>query len=89
MIILFGMRTINRAMCVVLDSIVCGRCNNHVQRTILRSQDWFTLFFIPVFPLSKKCYYQVCPVCGALYEITKEQAEDFIARYPETAQQQN
>ena len=32
---------------------------------------WFTLFFIPVIPYSK-AYVRVCPICGELDKLTKE-----------------
>ena len=38
----------------------------------------FTLFFIPLFPVSTK-WVGVCTFCGLSLELTKEQAEQVLA----------
>jgi len=48
----------------------CGRCNNHTARQIIKLTMWFTLFFIPIIPYSKR-YLLVCPICGQAQELTK------------------
>lgn len=48
----------------------CGYCNNISNWQLCIMRTWFTLFFIPVIPYSKK-YGIVCPNCGAYIEISK------------------
>ena len=55
----------------VVGAAVCGRCNNNVQRGLLKVTTWFTLFFIPVIPY-RTMYLLICPICGQPEELTKE-----------------
>ena len=70
MIILFGSRT------VVSDDGSAGRrmeCPSCHRITILRckrQRDWFTVFFLPVFPICSAKRYGQCSVCGAQFSIT-------------------
>ncbi|MEE3487413.1 MAG: zinc-ribbon domain-containing protein [Bulleidia sp.] len=52
----------------------CGRCRYEGPWKILKIQNWFSLFFIPLFPVSTR-YIEQCPRCGGFNELTKEQAE--------------
>ncbi len=49
----------------------CGRCNNTVEFSYVRLRKYFTLFFIPLIPISTK-YLLVCPICSANMELTKD-----------------
>lgn len=68
----FGKQTIKSYGIISLDT--CGRCNNNVQKEILKITTWFTLFFIPVIPYSRK-YCLSCPICKAAQTISKQ---DFL-----------
>jgi len=50
----------------------CQRCNNEEEWSIMSYSEWFTLFFIPVIPYSKK-YFITCPICNVALELTREQ----------------
>jgi hypothetical protein len=41
---------------------------------VFQLRTWFTLFFIPLFPVSVK-YATACPMCGVATQIDKAQAE--------------
>jgi hypothetical protein len=70
MIILFGFRT--RLKTVVMLMLACR--NGHVAaHRLVKRVRWFTLFFIPVIPLSTK-YLTVCSQCGTAVNWNKEDA---------------
>ena len=68
MIIIFG--TKSRAIRENKGIFVCPECQNLKQYITKSAQTWFTLFFIPVFPVgSKKHKHVECQGCkGAYYE---------------------
>ncbi|WP_304078769.1 zinc-ribbon domain-containing protein [Leptotrichia wadei] len=35
-------------------------------------RDWFTLFWIPVFPISGRKEYLECPICRQVYDVPKD-----------------
>ncbi|GAA4068533.1 MULTISPECIES: zinc-ribbon domain-containing protein [Streptomyces] len=59
-------------------TLVCGRCGNPAAHAIRKSVTKFTLFFVPLFPISTKFRTQ-CTFCGLEQGITKEQAEGLLA----------
>lgn len=63
------------------DNAVCVRCHNQVDRTLVRSTQWFCLFFIPVIPYGK-AYYLECPICNRADMISKQEFEEYMRRYP-------
>lgn len=70
--IIFGSRTYLYALAML--TLVCGRCGNPAAHSLKKRVTKFTLFFVPLFPLSTK-YLTQCTFCGAAQQITKEQAE--------------
>ena len=56
----------------------CQHCHNEVTYEISSVWRWFTIFWIPLFPISRKKYFLACPICGYGYDITKEQAESVL-----------
>jgi hypothetical protein len=69
MLLIFGMR--NRVgrhgPCVAAS---CPRCHNEVVLGYLVVTRWFTLFFIPLIPLSRRRLL-VCPICTWQREVSK------------------
>jgi len=49
----------------------CFRCNNEVRRILLVDKEYFTLFFIPIFPYSTN-YFLVCPICGDAENLSRQ-----------------
>lgn len=78
MVILWGFNTFKKDM-LETGPYTCNYCNNATLFKIVRVRKWFTLFFIPIIPLSSK-YYHVCPICNQGVLMAKEQAKDAIAR---------
>ncbi|WP_280241612.1 zinc-ribbon domain-containing protein [Nocardia abscessus] len=58
---------------------VCGRCGNPAAHALRKLVTKFTLFFIPLIPLSTKHYLE-CTWCGASAPIAAPQIPDLLAR---------
>ncbi|MEV2210529.1 zinc-ribbon domain-containing protein [Streptomyces sp. NPDC050997] len=59
-------------------TLVCGQCGNPSAHTLRKRVTKFSLFFVPLFPISTKHTTQ-CTFCGAEQKVTKEQAEQLLA----------
>lgn len=46
----------------MVTKLNCTHCNNDEYWHLLKSTNWFTLFFIPVIPYSSEKFL-ICPVC--------------------------
>jgi hypothetical protein len=53
---------------------LCGHCQNPSAHALRRAVTKFTLFFIPLFPISSK-YFTVCTFCGMTNKLTKDEAK--------------
>ena len=54
--------------------IECSRCNNSTYWKLIRIQEWFELFFIPVFPYKSK-HWLLCPICSTGLELDDEKLD--------------
>jgi hypothetical protein len=68
-------------------TLLCGRCGNPAAHTLRKRVMKFTLFFIPLFPISSK-YSTQCTFCGAQTSMQKDQAEQLQAQVASQAQPQ-
>jgi hypothetical protein len=75
--IIFGTRGYLYQLAIL--TLVCGRCGNPSAHTLRKRVTKFTLFFVPLFPISSK-YATPCTFCGAEQKATKEQAEQLQAQ---------
>ncbi len=64
----------------------CSRCGQQAYHTGVRTTRWFTLFFVPVIPFSKKTTAR-CNVCGFQQQIDNKDADRVFAQAPVPAQQ--
>lgn len=73
--IVFGFGKVTKKVVGLVFERACQYCNStHLwQLCIIRT--WFTLFFIPIIPYSKR-YCVVCPNCGSFVELTEAQFEE-------------
>ncbi|GAA0721199.1 hypothetical protein GCM10008905_11380 [Clostridium malenominatum] len=55
----------------------CNNCNNTSNWRLVRVSTWFTLFFIPIIPYSRK-FALTCPVCGSYIEVPKEEFKSLL-----------
>ena len=70
MIIIFGTKNKIKNLGMV-GSYECSRCHNISDLQFMSSQQWFTLFWIPIFPISKKQEFMQCPICHQTYQAPK------------------
>ena len=57
---------------------VCEHCQKPSERVLIKVVDWFTLFFIPIFPYLTR-YALVCPLCDEAREVSRDEAGELIA----------
>ncbi|MCP3821718.1 zinc ribbon domain-containing protein [Streptomyces sp. A3M-1-3] len=77
MIVLFGTKTYLHQLAIL--TLVCGSCGNPAAHTLRKRVTKFTLFFVPLFPVSTK-YRTQCTFCGLEQQVTQEQAEQLVAQ---------
>jgi tetratricopeptide (TPR) repeat protein len=85
-ILFFGTRNIISADAAAAVEGPCPRCGQ-VSRIIGRSyRTWFTLFFLPVFPMSASRRFSECTLCHAQFPVPLEELRRGLAA---SEQQQN
>jgi len=75
--IIWGFR--QRVLQLAMVTFLCGQCSNPSAHALRKAVNKFTLFFIPLFPISTK-YFTQCTFCGCTNRITKEQADQVLAQ---------
>lgn len=70
--IIWGFRTSVLQLAVLLG--ICQTCGQQCAQTYRRRTRKFTLFFIPLFSVSKR-YYRQCAACGANVEVASQEAD--------------
>jgi hypothetical protein len=73
--IIFGFRSFVKQLAMLM--LVCGSCHNPAAHRVLLVTRMFTLFFIPLFPVSRR-RQMTCTFCGAGTRLTKAQAEQLM-----------
>lgn len=82
--IIFGTRGYLYTLAMI--TLVCGRCGNPAAHSLKKRVSKFTLFFVPLFPISTK-YVTQCTFCGAAQQLSKEQADQLQVQPGPQAQQ--
>ena len=77
MFILFGLRSMVRTL--AMATFLCRTTNQAAAHRLSKITRWFTLFFIPVFPVSRR-YVLTCAACGESYKVTTEKADEIVAQ---------
>ncbi|MDR1003300.1 MAG: zinc ribbon domain-containing protein [Oscillospiraceae bacterium] len=77
MFIIWGSRIMRKALAQV-GYFTCPNCHNASAHALVRMRTWFTLFFIPIFPIFSR-YYVVCPVCGASVQVDRKERDRILA----------
>jgi hypothetical protein len=75
-VIIFGVRGYARMLAIV--TLVCRRCGNPAAQRIVQHIRKFTLFFIPLFPVSSS-RSMTCTFCGQSTRLSKDDAERLVA----------
>ena len=71
--IIFGLKTYTRLLATL--SLVCPHCRQQAAHRLFEVVNKFTLFFIPLFPVSKSRRMD-CTYCGYASKLSKEQADE-------------
>jgi predicted Zn-dependent protease len=79
-IILFGSRNIVSSDSAPPVQTVCPNCGQHSTIVGKHYRTWFTLFFIPIFPMSGAHPLTQCTTCGAQFGLTLDDLRRGIAR---------
>ncbi len=74
--IIFGTRSYLYQLAMV--TLLCGRCGNTVAHVLRKRVTKFTLFFVPLFPISTK-YTAQCTFCGFEQQGTEQQTNQLLA----------
>jgi tetratricopeptide (TPR) repeat protein len=85
-IILFGSRAIVSGDAGPPVRTVCPRCAHEADLVAKSYRQWFTLFFLPVFPISGRTRFTECSNCRARFQVAPEELR---ARLVAGEQQQN
>jgi tetratricopeptide (TPR) repeat protein len=72
-IIFFGWRTITRERPESPVETICPACRQHASILPMQAREWFTLFFIPVFPISSAKPFVKCGSCQTCFDVDIEQ----------------
>ncbi|MEW2621550.1 zinc-ribbon domain-containing protein [Streptomyces sp. NPDC048106] len=75
--IIFGTRGYLHQLAII--TLLCGHCGNPSAHALRKRVVKFTLFFVPLFPISVK-YMTQCTFCGAQQKVTAEQAGQLQAQ---------
>ncbi|MEU7551860.1 zinc-ribbon domain-containing protein [Streptomyces sp. NPDC044571] len=75
--IIFGTKVYLYQLAIL--TLTCRHCGNPAAHTITKHVTKFTLFFVPLFPISTK-YATQCTFCGMEQEVPKEWAEQSQAQ---------
>lgn len=67
--------TNRRVQQLMTVSMNCRNCQRGTIHTLPRAQKKFSLYFVPLFPLSTQHYLQ-CNLCGATSEVSKERVSE-------------
>ncbi|MBQ7359050.1 MAG: zinc ribbon domain-containing protein [Lachnospiraceae bacterium] len=86
MLIIWGSRSMDKTLGETQRSYQCQHCNNVNRYRVFRRRNWFTLFWIPIFPFSSK-YYITCPICNFGSKLKKQDALDQLQVATEMQQQ--
>lgn len=70
--IIYGYRTRNNVMGQTQH--VCKKCGQNTPHAVVRTKMYMTLFFVPLFPISKKTTAR-CGSCGFQEKMDNKQAD--------------
>lgn len=82
MLIIWGSRSMDKTLGETERSYECQNCHNVSHYRIFSRKEWFTLFWIPIFPFSST-HYISCPVCNFGKKIKKQEALEQLATQPQ------
>ena len=79
MLLIFGIRVYSDMLATV--AYVCENCGQHAAHHLARRTRKVTLFFLPLFPVSKK-YFDTCSYCGRVLRVPRARVETALRQQP-------
>jgi hypothetical protein len=73
--IIFGFRSYAKLLAML--TFVCANCRNPAAHRVVQYTRKFTLFFLPLFPISRR-RAMTCTFCGTSTRLTREQADQLV-----------
>lgn len=77
MLIVWGTKVFTKKVGATPGSYECPHCHNVQPCQAIKQTTWFTLFWIPIFPIGVKRYV-ACPVCNYGRKVKKEEMQNLI-----------
>jgi hypothetical protein len=77
MFLLFGTRVSEEIVKVV--NFLCAFCHQEAPQNVVKASNRFTLFFVPLIPLSTR-YYNECTNCGGTTPLSAAQVQHAVDR---------
>jgi len=77
-LIIFGTST--RAVQIAMLNLLCAFCGNPSAHSLRKRVTKFSLFFIPLFPISPAKFFLQCTFCGGASEIPKDSADQLLGQ---------
>lgn len=74
-ILLFGTRAIESSDSAPPVRTVCPSCNQPADIVGKAYRQWFTVFFIPIFPISGSTRFSRCTNCGASFQVAADELQ--------------
>ncbi|TCK92893.1 zinc ribbon family protein [Natranaerovirga hydrolytica] len=71
----FGHRTLKKYGKIISPCLTCSKGQSNID--FIRVTIWFTLFFVPIIPISKK-YLLICSHCKDVEEVDKKTFFDYL-----------
>lgn len=71
MVILYGTKKFKRVKGRTVHPVHCQHCGSDSQWHLINLWTWFTLFYIPLFPV-RKVRMLICPSCSYGVKINKD-----------------
>lgn len=75
--IVYGYRTRNKVM--GQTDYACPKCQQATAHTVVRSRRWMTLFWVPIFPITKNSIAR-CSACGQQSKVENAQADAWFPK---------
>lgn len=75
MFVIIGTQVKKEELGCIPEPRICPRCRRLVHYQVIREQRWFTVFWVPLFPVQSRQYIQ-CPSCGLALQMADPQIDD-------------
>lgn len=82
MFIIWGVGSRQKVSKFLVDT-VCENCGSHCHMNLIKRYKCGTIFFIPIIKANTK-YFILCPTCGTLKQITKQEFKELNQQFKTT-----